>query len=411
MIDAGAQTLQRLSELLDQVRQRQGLKEKNSGCFIAKKSSAMSPDESFLSFVAISASMSQHKRQANIVKRPRLRQDKWVLVGLLALSMSIMTLAAPIESPVIQNSPTTTDAEAGAAPRSPMADRMSDKAYAASMTRDAQIVSRLLAHPNADYLATAALFSRLPSNDLGTESPLELIHRATLLAPTSPELAWLELSICRRLKCATAAQIETQMQTLDPDNGLLWVEDLGRSTAAGSEPEVTALVQRIGASSKFTFYFNRLMVMATNALAVGDPKLGLSERGILAIGMISATSIPPLQPISNACRVEELGQEGRRAACEALMSRLEQSSEILEQMLALSIEAHWWPANGPERAVLASKRRRFEYLIAESSRLRLFRMNHDMALRIEAARRYEREEDSALAVIKSFGSPTDPPAK
>ena len=35
----------------------------------------------------------------------------------------------------------------------------------------------------------------------------------------------------------------------------------------------------------------------------------------------------------------------------------------------------------------------------------------NMPLRIEAARRYEREEDVDLALIKSFGLPAAPPAE
>jgi hypothetical protein len=92
------------------------------------------------------------------------------------------------------------------------------------------------------------------------------------------------------------------------------------------------------------------------------------------------------------------------------MPRLEQSSEIIGQMLALGIQARWWPAESPERAMIAGKRRRLDYAISESGRTRLFRMNHDMALRIDAARRYAREEDVALALLKSFGAPTEPPA-
>jgi hypothetical protein len=358
----------------------------------------------------MSEPVSQLERRVKIMTLPRSRQNKWALVGLVGLSMSIVTFAAQIESPVVPHAATTIDADGAAALKSPMPGLISDKAYAAAMAEDARIVSRLLAHPSADNLATAALFSRRQSNDSGPASPLELIRRATVLAPSSPELAWLELSICRRLKCDTADQIEKRIQALDPDNGLLWIEDLGRITAAGSEAEVTALVQRIGTSSKMTFYFNRLMVMAVDALAVGDPKLGLSERGISATGMLTGAIIPPLQPISKACRVEQLAQEGRRAACEALMSRLEQSSEIIEQMIALSIQARWWPAGSPERALVANKRRRLDYVMTESGRMRLFRMNHDMALRIAAARTYEREEDAALALIRSFGAPTEPPA-
>jgi len=334
-------------------------------------------------------------------------------VGLLGLSFSIVTVVAVKASPVIQDAPPTIDAVTDNATglRSPLPDLMSDKAYARTVAEEARIIARLLAHPDADTLATAALMSRFPSKDSGPESPLALIRQATALAPGRPELAWLELTICLRLKCDAETQIETRIQALDPDNGFVWLEALSRSIAVGSEPAVTDLVQRIGASSQITFYFNRLLVMATDALAVGEPRERLWKRASIAIGMVSATSIPPLQPLSRACRVAELTQEGRRAACEMLMSRLEQSSEIIDQLIALSIEARWWPSDSPARALVDRKRRRLQYVLSESSRLRLFRLNHDMAIRIDAARRYEREEDVELAVIRSFGEPTDPPAK
>jgi hypothetical protein len=45
-----------------------------------------------------------------------------------------------------------------------------------------------------------------------------------------------------------------------------------------------------------------------------------------------------------------------------------------------------------------------------SSRIRWWRMNRDMGVRLDAARRTEREEDVELALVKSFGLSTDPPA-
>jgi hypothetical protein len=44
-----------------------------------------------------------------------------------------------------------------------------------------------------------------------------------------------------------------------------------------------------------------------------------------------------------------------------------------------------------------------------SSRIRWWRMNRDMAVRIDAARTTDREEDVELAMIKSFGLPPEPP--
>jgi hypothetical protein len=44
-----------------------------------------------------------------------------------------------------------------------------------------------------------------------------------------------------------------------------------------------------------------------------------------------------------------------------------------------------------------------------SSRISWWRMNHDMAVRIEAARSTDREEDVERAVITSLGLPPEPP--
>lgn len=155
--------------------------------------------------------------------------------------------------------------------------------------------------------------------------------------------------------------------------------------------------------------WNQLEVMMVDALAVANPSQSLATRGSVAIGVLAAQAIPPLQPMSKACRLEQLNLPGRRAACEALVARMEQSSTVLTQGLALSIQERWWPAGSPERDVLRAKRRRLDYLLTMSGRIRWWRMNRDMAVRIDAARKTDREEDVELAMIKSFGLPPEPP--
>jgi hypothetical protein len=61
------------------------------------------------------------------------------------------------------------------------------------------------------------------------------------------------------------------------------------------------------------------------------------------------------------------------------MLRMEQSSAVILQNIALRIEGRWWPVR-------------------------------DMAVRMEAARRTEREEDVELALVKSFGLPPELPS-
>jgi hypothetical protein len=246
--------------------------------------------------------------------------------------------------------------------------------------------------------------------DLNTQQPLDLIERAEALAPQRPELVWLHLAICERLKCDAKAQIATHLQALDPGNGFAWASDLERAQSSGSDAAVTAAIVRIGAGPRMTMYWNQLEIMMVDALAVANPSQNLATRGMVAIGMLAAQVIPPLQPMAEACRIEQLDLPGRRAACEAMVARMERSSTVLTQNLALSLQERWWPAGSPQREVVRAKRRRIDYLMTISSRIWWWRINRDMAVRIDAARQTDREEDVELAIVKSLGLPPEPPA-
>jgi hypothetical protein len=160
-------------------------------------------------------------------------------------------------------------------------------------------------------------------------------------------------------------------------------------------------------------YWSRLEVMMVDALAVVRPSEDLATRSLYAIGVLAtepAELVPFLQAIARACQLAQLDLPGRRAACEATVARLEQSDSMLTQGLALSMQERWWPTSSPQRVVLRAKRRRLDYLLTMSGRIRWWRTNHDMAVRIDAARSTDREEDVARAVIKSLKLPPEPPA-
>ncbi len=277
-------------------------------------------------------------------------------------------------------------------------------AYQTERTREVDV---LLAQPTPSNLATAALLA-VPG-DLTNRHPLELIAQAEALAPERAELAWAHLSICRRLKCEDKEQIEAHLQAIDPDNGFVWAAALEHAQSSGSEDAITAAIARIGASPRMTVYWNQLEVMMVDALATANPSQSLGARGIVAFGLLAAQAIPPLQPMSKPCRPEQFNLPGRRAACEALVARMEQPRTALTQGLAISMQERWWPPGSPQREVVSTKRRRLDYLIAMSSRTRLWRTSRDMAIRIDAARKTDREEDVELAVIESMGLPPEPP--
>jgi hypothetical protein len=277
-------------------------------------------------------------------------------------------------------------------------------AWRAERAREVEV---LVAQPTPTNLAVAALLA-VPG-DLISRQPLELIAGAEALAPQRADLAWAYLAICKRLKCEAKEQIEAHLRAIDPDNGFVWAADLEHAQSSGSAVAITAAITRIGAGPRMTFYWNELEVMMVDGLAVANPSQRLATRGTVAIGALAAQIIPSLQPISKACRLEQLDLPGRRAACEALVARMEQSSTVLTQSVAISVQERWWPAGSPQREVVRAKRRRLDYLLTMSSRIRWWRMNRDMAVRIEAARKSDREEDVELAMIKSLGLPPEPP--
>jgi hypothetical protein len=278
---------------------------------------------------------------------------------------------------------------------------------AADLAERARAMQVLVAQPTPGNLATAALLTR-PGDTIGRK-PLELIAAAEALEPRRAELNWVHLAICAPFKCESKQQIEARLQMIDPDNGFVWTADLKQARSSGSEDAVTAAIARMGAAPRMTLYWNQLEVMVVDALAIAYPSKSLAERATLAVGLLAAQIIPPLQPVAKACRLEELSLPGRRAACEALVARMERSSTVLTQSLAISMQERWWPAGSPESELIRAKRRRLDYLRTMSDRVRWWRVNRDTALRIDAARKTEREEDVELAMMKSLGLPLEPP--
>jgi hypothetical protein len=270
-------------------------------------------------------------------------------------------------------------------------------------------VEALVAQPAPSTLATAALLSYYPLGDVAAQ-PLQFIQRAETMAPERPELVWLERSICQRLKCSGAQSIENHLKELDPGNGFAWIPDLERAEQAATDNAVTEAITKIGASREMTIYFNSLQVTIFDALTVAAPRESLSTRAIEAIGILAAQSIPPLQPLTKPCRADQFSLPGRREACEVMATRMEHSDTVLTQSVALSMQERWWPVGSAQRDSLRIKRRQLDYEMQMSGGIRWWRMNRDMAIRIDAARKAEREEDVMLAVMKAYGIPLAAPS-
>jgi hypothetical protein len=289
-------------------------------------------------------------------------------------------------------------------------------AHAPSATEEAaqrrELIALLASQDTPESLASAALLASI--GNASSAAALDFSARAVARAPARPELVWEQHEVCARWKCAAAAAIEAHLKAIDPDNGLVWLQDLARAQAQGSSADITAALRRIGTSARVSVYWATLVVMLFGALGTPDPAQRSNPythdtvgRALYAFGLLPAFTIP-LHPLGDSCRVQDLDEPARRAACEALVARLEESDSALMQSYALSIQEHWWPAGSAEREAVNTKRRRFDYLIAMSGQVHL-RVSRDLAIHIEAARHHAREEDVEIAVLKAYGIALEPP--
>jgi hypothetical protein len=275
--------------------------------------------------------------------------------------------------------------------------------------REAEIAA-LMARDTPQSLATAALLLNLKTDS----QSLALIDRAVGMAPADAKLIYLQWCECVQRKCADEQTVIEHLKAADPENGLAWLPELNAARERQSESDITRLLATIGATRRLSIYWNPLNVMMADALNENAPSRSRTAPGkrtdmVTVIGILAAVAIPPLQSLGKACRLDQFGQPGRRAACEAMTARLSESDTVLMQGLGISIQQKWWPEGSPERERLHAQRRQFNYLLDESSRPRFFRMNRDWAVRLEAMRNFRSEADVERAMLIFYHEPLERP--
>jgi hypothetical protein len=276
--------------------------------------------------------------------------------------------------------------------------------------RDARAAA-LIERGTPESLATASVMLGLKQNS----KSLALIERAGALAPRRAEISYLRWRACAGEQCPEEARYIAELKTIDPGNGMAWLPELNAAFDRDDQPEVTRIIEIIGTLRGLDIYWNNTVVMMVDALgeiAVRDantPPLTLPERMVTTIGLLAAMSIPPMQPLSKACRQTQFDEPGRRSACEAMASRLRQSDTMIVQSLGLTFQTRWSPEDSPERENLKAQKRQFYYLLDASTKERQFHSSTDFATRLEAMRHSTSEAEVAQAMLISFHEPLERP--
>jgi hypothetical protein len=284
-------------------------------------------------------------------------------------------------------------------------------------------IAFLIRRGTADSLATASLLARLTqvSDDERTPGmpappdPAQLIGRAISLAPTRPELVWLQLRDCESRRCADEARIAARLKEIDAGNGLAWLADL--NAAQGRSPQdVTRAIEQMGGASGARVYWNQLTVMMFDALThrgrTETPTAitqHADDRLTHVTGVLAAVDVPAFRPLAYACRPDEFAAAGRRAACETAMARLETSDAVVTHLVRLSVLEAWWPASTPEGSALRLERSQRRYLTVASNRVRKGLADSDAETRVGAMRHLNTEEDVERAMLTGFHEPLERP--
>lgn len=278
------------------------------------------------------------------------------------------------------------------------------------------VIQRLIGKGTADSLGTAAVLKQFgQESDTGAYS---LAAQAVALAPDRADLAWLAVRLCDAVADCDSAVAERHLREVDPTNAAGYLGELSRALQRNDAAGVDAALSSIGQSRNFDVYFNPLVVFTTEQLAIarrsgGDQPSRKEERDaqLQMLGFMAGFALPPLQPISLACRGMELKIEGRLDKCRQAAAVVARGDTFITEGLGLSLQARLWPEDSPEGRDVAAKRLVFQYRLEQYSGQTFPRWGQmdPLIATVELRRTHEREQDTALEYLRRKKIPTEPP--
>jgi hypothetical protein len=259
-------------------------------------------------------------------------------------------------------------------------------------------------------LAAAATALRFTEKQADSGAALVLIRRATTAASERPDLAWLEIQICREVASCNPELQELHLRDLDPTNGAPWINALVRANTSNDEAAKTAALTALARTDRVDIYWTTLIVHLTRALA-DTRKIPQEEALVTVIGAVSDEAIPPFGSTSNMCKGERLNSAEVMENCRRVALAFERGDTEITAMLGVAIAKRVWPVDSPEFNAAVEARRAYDY------RARLL-LNSAVNWPFDAAAtekflslcaQYRREQDVERAEIIQAGNNPDPP--
>jgi hypothetical protein len=279
---------------------------------------------------------------------------------------------------------------------------------------------RLAARADAGSLATAAalLFAGSSIKPGADSAALDLVVRASDLAPENAAIAWLRMQLCATAPDCDFRDAATAMRWIAADNAAAWMPTLTLAQRDRDTTEVDRILADMALGRRFDIYWNRINLMMIDALksvagGIRDDLYG-SDAGRLSVsrGIATAEVVPPYHPLVDACRESAAGTE-RRESCLKLSKTMQQGDVISTQMIGLAIERRFLAPDSREARALDERRRVLDYRLMAGARfgepLLPWLRNRRARWRIARMRNLHREEDVCVAVLREQGLPLEPP--
>jgi hypothetical protein len=305
-----------------------------------------------------------------------------------------------------------------AAATTPSGTNPKSEAYKFQVWRN-EAVRALAARPDANSLATAAALGFTNSYATPSAAPaaLQLIARASELAPDSGAVGWLHLQLCAATAGCDSRDVATVLRWVDPDNGAAWLSQLSTAHRDQDTFEIDRVLADMARGTRFDLYYNQLMVLMFDALSAVRRELPgsvvASDKAKLTAlaGVANAEVIPAFSPLIDSCR-ESAPLSERRADCLKLAKIMQRGDTVVVQMVGFSIEKRLVPPDSKEAKSLAERRHLLEWRWAAVSKLDSsilpWTQNARARTRLAEMRLRPREEDVCIALLRDHKMALEP---
>jgi hypothetical protein len=282
-----------------------------------------------------------------------------------------------------------------------------------------EAVRALAARSDANSVATAAAlsFANGAAAPATAPSALQLISRASDLAPDSAAIGWLHLQLCATTPACDSRDPATVLRWVDPDNGAAWMAQLSTAQKDKDTIEVDRVLDDMARGKRFDLYYNQIMVLMYDALdgvrrqLPGGVAASDTARLSALAGVVNAEIVPRFSPLIDSCRESTSGSE-RREDCLKLAKIMQRGDTVIVQMVGFGIERRLISPESREAKNLSERRRLLEWRLSTASKLDAsilpWTSRARTRIRLAQMRLRPREEDVCIALLRAHKMPLEP---